>query len=497
MEPNTGSDETRGANGVIDGANGGGSGCGEGSPDPWIGRLIKTKYQVIRRLAAGQTGTVYVARQLRTGSRVAVKVFHAGITASEEFAKSFTQRMMAVRALSKTHPSIVSVYDFDRAEDGSLFIAMELLEGRALSEVIRQEGLLNVARALRLAGEMAQALGVAHELGIVHADVRPQHFILSREMEAIKVIGFERARVREVGATIPLIQAEVLPNLAAYLAPEQIRGEEITRQTDVYAFGVVLYEMLTGAVPCRPSTLGAANAVHLEGVSTPLRTVRRELPPVIEAAVMQALESDPQRRQRHLSDVVNDDLYDAVLRELRPDPGPTPESLGSRLWLAVQPDTGETSEGLGETERAGVHWELAVIGGLLVLLAISTWWTLRVQDASEVAPVPPISQSQDRERVRGPVTAETPGGAINAIPVPPIQAAAPPETPVGASTPSRKENQRTRIGTRAPTQAKANSPRRAHPPTPSPSETSGTPADSPDPTEVIDWLLRGHSAGRP
>ncbi|HSC72135.1 MAG TPA: serine/threonine-protein kinase, partial [Candidatus Methylomirabilis sp.] len=398
----------------------------EGILDPLIGRGIKARYRVIRKLATGRMGTVYVAQQMRTGERVALKVFHEVLAKDEGFANGLRQLMMAVRAVSRTHPNIVRVYECDQEGETGLFLAMELLEGRPLRELIRQDGAMDVARALRFARQMAEGLSVAHALGIVHTEVRPEHFMVIDKEETIKVIGFERARLREGGAMDHLIRSGVIPSVPEYLAPEQIRGEEITRQTDIYAFGVVLYEMLSGAVPFKASTPEAVRAMHLEQAPTPLRTLRPEIPVVVEAKVMQALEKEPKRRESYLNDVVNEFLYESALDELGADRSPEKEGLITRLRTALHSDVAEVPDAPPKSGWMAAHWKGAAIGAALLVIAALSLWILLAQRTPEVASVPSPRQVPGEVRAPAPVAVEPPAKEEIPIPVTPPQSVAPP-----------------------------------------------------------------------
>jgi serine/threonine protein kinase len=142
---------------------------GEASRDPLVGRVLGGRYRLVSKLATAHTGVVYFAREIGTENRLAVKMLHAKCANDEKGLKGFRRLMLALATLSKRHRHLVRVYDCDRTEDGRLFIAMEYLEGRPLSDLMRQAGALEITRALRLALQMAEGLGVAHDAGIVHA----------------------------------------------------------------------------------------------------------------------------------------------------------------------------------------------------------------------------------------------------------------------------------------------------------------------------------------
>ena len=269
--------------------------------DPFIGQMIKGRYQVMKKLGEGGMGTVYLAEQVSIGRKVALKVLHKQYARDEEFVRRF--RHEARLAASLNHRNVITVYDFDQADDGSLFIAMEHVAGRSLKDVI-QEGPLDVGRAVRLGIQIAEGLGAAHRAGVIHRDIKPENVMVVGEGEEIKLMDFGIARLRDAGSMTRLTRAGVIMGTPAYMSPEQVEGTEVSEKTDTYAFGIVLYEMLSGGVPFRASTPAAVLVKHMQEMPVPLRKLRREIPSAVERVVMQALEKKPQRRQRDMEEVI-------------------------------------------------------------------------------------------------------------------------------------------------------------------------------------------------
>lgn len=273
--------------------------------DTLIGRMIKGRYQVRKKLGAGGMGSVYLAEQVSIGRRVALKVLHGAYATDEEFIRRF--RHEARMAASLNHHNIVTVYDFDQGDEGSLFIAMEYVDGRSLSEIIKQEGPLDVGRAVRLGAQIAEGLGAAHGAGVIHRDIKPDNIMIVGvgDKEEVKLMDFGIARLRDTGAMTRLTRSGVLMGTPAYMAPEQIEGGgDVSERTDIYALGVVLYEMFTGGAPFRASTPGTVLVKQLREMPVPIRRLRGEVPAAVERVVMQALEKKPQRRQRDMDEVI-------------------------------------------------------------------------------------------------------------------------------------------------------------------------------------------------
>lgn len=266
--------------------------------DPFIGHTINGQYRVLRKLGGGPTGIVYMAEQLSVFRTVALKVLHREFVTNPQFERRF-RREASVAALLG-HRNVITVYDFDKTEDGSLYIAMEYIVGKTLMEIMK-EGIMAVGRAVNLATQAARGLGSAHAAGVIHRNVKPENVMVMAESDEVKVIDFGIARV--LGHVTPA-GAGVIIGTPAYMAPEQIQGGVITAKTDIYSLGIVLYEMLCGHVPFKASTRTAVLAQHLKEIPTPLRQVRRAVPLPLEQAVTRMLEKKAENRQKNMEEVV-------------------------------------------------------------------------------------------------------------------------------------------------------------------------------------------------
>ena len=268
--------------------------------DAYIGRIIKGRYQIIKKLGEGGMGAVYLAKQISMARNVALKVLQGSYATDDEFIGRF--RREARLAASLNHPCIVTVYDFDQGEEGILFIAMEYVDGKSLTEVIRSDGPLDIGRVAGLGIQIAEGLDAAHRVGVIHRDIKPDNIMVvgDEDSEKVKLMDFGIARLRDAGTTSRLTRAGVIMGTPAYMAPEQAEGAEVSERTDIYALGIVLYEMISGSVPFRASTPGAVLVKQMREIPLPLRTLRREVPESIESVVMKALEKKPENRQRNL-----------------------------------------------------------------------------------------------------------------------------------------------------------------------------------------------------
>lgn len=257
------------------------------APDPLIGTTINDRFKVLGLVAKGGMGKVYKAEQSPLGRIVAVKVLHPNYAGDgdPEFSKRFTLEASVVSRLK--HPNTVTVYDYGETADGVYFMAMEYLEGKTLHRLIREEGSLEVGRALHILVQVARSLREAHGQGVIHRDLKPANIFLIRhddDADFVKVLDFGLVKNLDEPDGESLTKTGLFMGSPKYMAPEQIRGDRVTPATDVYALGVILFEMLAGKVPYdRPNS---ANLL-LAHVNEPVPTIQSVNPLV---SVPQAIE---------------------------------------------------------------------------------------------------------------------------------------------------------------------------------------------------------------
>jgi serine/threonine-protein kinase len=255
-----------------------------------IGRLIGGRYRLIAPLGEGGMATLWRAVDEQLDREVAVKILREQFGSDAGFAARFKQEARSAGSLS--HPNIVPVYDYGTdGTDGIQFIVMQLIEGEDLATILRERTALETDDAVRVAIGVASALEAAHRRGIVHRDVKPGNILITDDGD-VKVTDFGIARaVSEASMTV----TGTTLGSVHYFSPEQARGDEVTGASDVYALGIVLYEMLTGRRPFEgDSAAGVALKRLTEDPKPP--TVHRPVPAGLSAIVMRALERDPARR---------------------------------------------------------------------------------------------------------------------------------------------------------------------------------------------------------
>jgi serine/threonine protein kinase len=256
--------------------------------DPLVGRVVDGRYAVTARIARGGMATVYLALDRRLDRDVALKVMHGHLADDPQFTARFIREARSAARLS--HPGVVAVFD-QGEDDGLLYLAMEYLQGRSLREVLGELGVLTPGEALDVVEPTLEALAAAHAAGIVHRDVKPENVILTDDGR-VKVADFGLARA----ATAMTSTSGVLMGTAAYMAPELIADGVADARGDVYAVGVMIFEMVTGRQPFAGDVplRVAYRHVH-EDVPPPSSLVPR-LPEPLDVLVTTATARDPDRR---------------------------------------------------------------------------------------------------------------------------------------------------------------------------------------------------------
>jgi beta-lactam-binding protein with PASTA domain/tRNA A-37 threonylcarbamoyl transferase component Bud32 len=267
--------------------------------DTLINTLFDGRYRILRKLGSGGMANVYMAEDEDLGRRVAIKILNERYAHDELFNERFRREAKSAAALS--HPNIVSIYDRGEA-DGIPYIAMEVIEGRSLKELILTRGPLPVGQAIDYAKQILGALRFAHRHGIIHRDIKPHNTLLGNE-NRLKVTDFGIARA---GAS-QMTEVGSIMGTAQYLSPEQARGAPVAAASDIYSLGIVLYEMLTGQVPFTGDTAVEIAMKHLNEPPKPPSTLRPELTRELDQVVLRALAKTPEDRYQ-TADELQEDL---------------------------------------------------------------------------------------------------------------------------------------------------------------------------------------------
>jgi tRNA A-37 threonylcarbamoyl transferase component Bud32 len=245
-----------------------------------VGRTLNGRYLVERKIGEGGFGAVFKAKQVATGREVALKVLHPHNVMDATVVARFRREAEACSKL--TNPHTVTIYDFDETEDGILYLAMELLRGKSLQQLEREEGPLEPIRVMRILDQVGEALGEAHALGIVHRDMKPENVMIESRFgdDFVKVLDFGIAKiVEQSGKAVPALTAigQTLGTLE-FMSPEQLRGRTLDGRSDIYALGMMAYEALTGELPFK-SAQSSTEVIqfHLQTPAPPPSSLRPDL----------------------------------------------------------------------------------------------------------------------------------------------------------------------------------------------------------------------------
>ncbi len=279
-------------------------------PDPLLGREINGRFKVLSVIARGGMGKVYRAEQAPLGRVCALKVLHPNYQGDNdpEFHKRFFLEASVASRLR--HPNTVTIYDYGQTDDGVYFMAMELLEGRTLHRLIREEAPLDGARAAHILLQTCRSLREAHGHGVIHRDLKPANIFLIHhddDPDYVKVLDFGLVKsLDETNTGENLTQTGLFMGSPKYMAPEQIRGERVSAATDVYALGVVLYEMLSGKVPFdRPNSVNLLMA-HVSEPVPAMSAINPSAhpPPELEDIVYRCLSKRPEDRYGSMDEFI-------------------------------------------------------------------------------------------------------------------------------------------------------------------------------------------------
>jgi serine/threonine-protein kinase len=360
------------------------------------GSVIAGRYQVEAQIGQGGMASVYRAEDIQLGRKVAVKVLHAQYAEDQEFVERFRREAKAAAQLQ--HPGIVSVYDTGSWE-GTWYIAMELLEGPTLKERLVAEGRIAPGEAIAITEQILRAVRAAHRDGIIHRDLKPHNVILDEDGRP-KVTDFGIARR---GASDMTATGSIL-GTAHYIAPEQAQGEVITPRTDLYAVGVVLYEMLTGRTPFEGDSAVSIALAHVNNTPRSPRSLVPEISPALDAVVLRALAKRPSDRFAD-ADAFLAALSDAA-RGIAPVYAP-PTGEHETAYVERRGVTGDrralTEDDLREPTP---WWKRPVVIGLLALAVIAVILALLLGGSEDRVRVPNVvgaslSTAQDRLESEG------------------------------------------------------------------------------------------------
>ena len=319
------------------------TGAGAPSGDPFVGRVLDGRYRVGARVARGGMASVYEGTDLRLDRTVAIKIMHAGLGDDEAFAARFVREARAAAGLS--HPNIVAVYDQgqDEAADGALFIVMELVSGHTLRDTVTKESPMPAQRALALMEPVLSALGSAHRAGLIHRDIKPENVLIADDGR-VKVADFGLAKA--VSSETQHTTKGVLIGSVSYLAPELVVEGKADARADVYAAGVVLFELLTGTKPHEGETPIQVAYKHVHNDVPPPSSLVPDLPAYVDALVARATAREPGLRPADASVLLHQvhRVSNALADGVRDDPELTQDLAPMQSGRGTSPEIWDDAE---------------------------------------------------------------------------------------------------------------------------------------------------------
>jgi serine/threonine protein kinase len=375
-----------------------------------IGRVVGN-YRIVEKVGEGGMGAVYRAVDVMLDREVAIKAIRPDLAREPQIVERFRSEAKILARVS--HPAIATIYSFFY-ENEELFLAMEFVRGRSLSKVLETEGAIPWPRAVPLFRSALDGIATAHREGIVHRDLKPDNLMLA-EGGRLKVMDFGIARM---AGSSHLTRTGLLVGTLRYMAPEQIKGEEVDRRTDVYALGVVLYQMLTGRVPFEGASDFAILKAQIEDQPVPPGTHVRDLPGWLERAVLRALEKDPAQRFQNVEALddaltrgeatrlgapvpagpVDDDEPTLHLpRRPTPVPAPPPPPLTGQPTVASTLPTPPPQGSYRPVELRRPGWGKAILGiaAALAVLVVSAVLFLHSRGETPEEAAPPPQEIQE------------------------------------------------------------------------------------------------------
>lgn len=327
-----------------------GGGSASVSMDPLIGRVLLDRYEVLERVGSGGMGAVYVARQRGVDRRVAVKVLRTDLLQNEQVRERFRREAEIIGRLR--HPNSVQLIDFGETDDGLMVMIMELLVGRTLGDHLKSQGALPESVAIRFAEQIAGSLREAHDQGLVHRDLKPANVFLvdlSGELH-VKVLDFGIARVLDAESTRLTSTGQVF-GTPQYMSPEQaVATGEVDHRSDIYALGLILYEMVAGRPPFTAETSLQYLSAHVNSPPPRLRAVCPSVSPALDELVDRCLAKQAEARPASAADLATE------LASI---------ASGGGAMAAPGKASGSTAGGWGRAMAAG-----ALVGGVALAVAV-------------------------------------------------------------------------------------------------------------------------------
>ncbi len=372
---------------------------------PQVGDTLEGRYEITKMLATGGMGVILRARHVRMGRDVAIKILHPHIAQEDDVIARFEREVRLAQMLN--HPNTIRLYDFGEAENGLIYVVMELLEGADLKEIIAQEGPLTVGRAVDLAMQVLDGLGEAHEQDFVHRDLKPSNVFITQDRrgnDQVKILDFGIAKSLEEGGS-DLTATGSICGTAAYVAPEYLHDPTPQKAADVYAVGLILLEMLTGKRAFHGTTTAQTLMMQMQReIQVPRQIASTPLGDVIACAA----HKEPARRYQNADQMYR--ALEAIVDQLPADMRLRPQQVGELLRPPtgsmpgmnpgrIPPDRQDSSTGLPQanhTPATGEHSSPAMSNSAPADATLDQTIEAMDGDQTLVTPFPsPMGSSQE------------------------------------------------------------------------------------------------------
>ena len=359
------------------------------SNQAWLGKIVDNRYRVIEVIGRGGMGVVYRVQHVRMGKIAAMKVLHRDLATDPEVVQRFEREAAAVSKLH--HPHTVQVFDFGTAQ-GALYLIMELVRGQDLAHIIDRDGPLPWSRAAPLLAQICGALQEAHELGIVHRDLKPENVLITRTTggrDYAKVLDFGLAKLERRAPQAPATDRQQIVGTPYFMSPEQIRGEDVDARSDLYSFGALMFELLTGQHLFTGSTAVGVLTKHLTSApdAPSMRAPQMGIDPRVDRLCAKCLAKAPDERWKSAAQLAEavEEVYAETVGYATGSGSTRPAATGSRL--AIAPGDQADSElrlrrsDLDAFERGLRRWRITMLATVGVAIAgvagAAYWWATR------------------------------------------------------------------------------------------------------------------------
>jgi serine/threonine protein kinase len=451
-----------------------------------LGSVVADRYHILKKLGAGGMGTVYLAEHVKMGRKSALKVMNPGMNTDPDAVARFNREASNASRLS--HPNICGIYDFGETPDGMIYLAMEFIEGSALTDIIEKGGPLQPARAASIIHQTADALQIAHDAGIVHRDLKPDNIMVAKNRDGsdlVKVVDFGIAKASTSEAQ-NVTKTGMVVGTPEYMSPEQLAGDKLDGRSDIYALGLVAFNCLTGALPFSATSAQEAMIMRLTDVPRALAEVRPDVawPEAVQATLDLALARDAKDRYQsaaqfgrefaaalaampaHPTDEAGTVVMSAPATVAARAPMP-PTRVGGRAAAA-----GGTTTTVAPAPKSKTPLALGGVGAAITIAVVA--WKMGLIGggaATTVASTPPVPSSAAESTTAAPTTLPAPAGSTQLMSNPrPSAGTAVPSSPTATPTGASR--------TTPPTPAPTAGPK----PTAAPSQNTGPASAAPAPS---------------